>query len=225
MKKSVFSRLASLPQTATDRILFLCGCLLAVTELYKQLFLFYRIQHQSYDWWFFPFQLCSLPMYLCLLIPFLPCGRPKTALCTFMQDYNLMGGIAALIVPDGFRHIHWTLTLHGYLWHSLLILIGILIAINGRSDISRRGFLDTIPCFVLFCTIATAINLLAPGHGRADMFYISPYVPSSQPVFHELSLCLGIWPANLLYLLTILTGALIFHLLFAAAVTAIRQRN
>lgn len=225
MKKSVFFRLCFLPEAATDRILFFCGCLLAATELYKQLFLFYKIQHQSYDWWFFPFQLCSLPMYLCLILPLLSSGRAKTALCTFMQDYNLIGGLAALIIPDGFRHIHWTLTLHGYFWHSLLILIGILIAVSGRSDLSRRGFGDTIPCFALFCMIATVINLLAPGHGRADMFYISPYVPSSQPIFHELSLFLGIWPAKLLYLLTILAGALIFHFLSAAVVTTIRFRK
>lgn len=211
MKKTIFTQLRDLPETATSHILFLSGILLAVTELYKQLFLFYRINHQSYDWWFFPFQLCSLPMYLCLMIPFLPSGRTKTALYTFMQDYSLMGGIAALIIPDGFCHIHWTLTLHGYLWHCLLILIGLLIYINGRSDLSRRGFLDTIPCFALSCCIATIINVWAPGHGRADMFYISPYTPSSQPVFHSLALHLGIQPANLLYLLTLLAGAAIIH--------------
>lgn len=211
MKKTIFSQLRDLPETTIDHILFSCGIFLAVTELYKQLFLFYIINHQSYDWWFFPFQLCSLPMYLCLMIPFLSTGRLKNALYTFMQNYSLMGGIAALIVPEGFCHIHWTLTLHGYLWHCLLILIGLLIIINERADLSRHGFLDTIPCFAFFCCIATIINVLAPGHGRADMFYISPYTPSSQPIFHSLALHWGIQIANLLYLLTLLTGAAILH--------------
>lgn len=215
MDNLFFPSLRSLTEAALDHILFVCGILLAFAELYKQLFLFYIINNKTYDWWFFPFQLCSLPMYLCLILPFLPSGRPKTGLYTFMQDYNLLGGIAALIMPEGFCHIHWTLTLHGYAWHILLILMGILIFVSGCSDLTGRGFRDTIPFFVLFCLIATAVNLLAPGHGRADMFYISPYTPSSQPVFHTLSLVLGIRTAHLLYLLTVLLGAFLIHRLAA----------
>ena len=217
MMKLILSRLCSLSETAFNNILLACGIFLCATELYKQLFLFYFINHRHYDWWFFPFQLCSLPMYLCLAIPFMPSGRLKNALCTFMLDFNLLGGAAALIVPEGFCHIHWTLTLHGYLWHCLLILIGLFICINGRFDASRRGFFDAAFCFLVFCCIATVINALPPGRGRADMFYITPYAPSSQPVFHDLSLRLGIWPANLLYLFTILAGASMIHWLSAVA--------
>lgn len=153
-------------------------------------------------------------MYLCLMLPFLREGRLKTTLYTFMQDFNLLGGLAALIIPEGFRHIHWTLTLHGYLWHILLILIGLAIAWSGRSDLSRRGFGRTIPVFVICCCIATLINLYAPGHGRADMFYITPYYPSSQPVFHEIALEIGIIPANLLYLATVCFGGYLVHQVF-----------
>lgn len=213
MIKTLLSQLHTLTDQDSDRILFSCGVFLSAAELYKQFFLFYVIYHQSYDWWFFPFQLCSLPMYFCLLLPFLPSGRIKTTLCTFMQDYGLLGGIAALIVPEGFRHIHWTLTLHGYVWHILLILISLFLLFTGRSDVSRRNFTDTVPLFAACCCIATAVNVLTPGRGSADMFYISPYTPGTQPVFRELALYLGILPANLLYLLTILTGSAILHIL------------
>ncbi len=211
---SIFPQPGVLTDHGTDRILFGCGIFLSVTELYKQLFLYYAINNRTYDWWFFPFQLCSLPMYFCLLMPFLPSGRVKTALCTFMQDYNLLGGIAALAVPEGFRHIHWSLTLHGYLWHILLVLIGLFIFLTGRSDLKPGGFKDTIPIFAVCCCLASAINILAPGQGRADMFYISPYYPNTQFVFHDLALHIGIHPANLLYLLTILTGGAILHVMF-----------
>ena len=50
-------------------LLFACGVFLAFSEVYKQLFLYYIENNQHYDWWYFPFQLCSLPMYLCLLLP------------------------------------------------------------------------------------------------------------------------------------------------------------
>lgn len=215
MIPSFILKLRSLPDRTIDRILFGCGCFLAACEIYKQLFLYFVINQGQYDWWFFPFQLCSLPMYLCLAVPFLPSGRRKTALCTFMQDFNLLGGMAALVVPEGFLHIHWTLTLHGYVWHVLLVLMGILLGLSGRTDHSRKGFLDTLPVFGCACVIATLINVLAPGKGQADMFYISPYHPSSQFVFHGIALRLGILPAHLLYLATICAGGAVIHRMFA----------
>lgn len=192
------------------------GLFLAACELYKQLFLFFIIHQQHYDWWYFPFQLCSLPMYLCLLTPKLPKGWLKTSLCTFLQDYSILGGVAALIVPEGFSDIHWTLTLHGYVWHLLLIVISLLIALTGRGDIARKGFLRTLPLFFTFSVLAMIINVAAPGHGQANMFYISPYYPTPQPVFHEIALVLGIWPASILYLLTIIAGAFVVHQLIAS---------
>ncbi len=212
--KHFFCGFRSLPKRDTDRILFASGLILASGELYKQLFLYYHINHGIYDWWFFPFQLCSVPMYLCLLAPFLKQGKIKTALLTFMQDYNLMGGIAALAVPEGFSHIHWSLTLHGYLWHILLIVIGAVIWMSGDSDLSSRGFIRTIPVFVVCCCIATLINVFAPGHGQADMFYISPYHPSTQILFHDLALDFGIHTANLFYLAAVCLGGYLVHLLF-----------
>lgn len=216
MNKNPIPYLASLSDRSFSRLLFGCGVFLSACELYKQIFLYVVINGGHYDWWFFPFQLCSLPMYLCLILPFLREGRFKTTLYTFMQDFNLLGGLAALIVPEGFRHIHWSLTLHGYIWHILLVLIGFSIALSGRSDKSQRGYVRTIPVFVICCCIATLINLFAPGHGRADMFYITPYSPSSQPVFHELALKLGNIPANLLYLATVCLGGYLIHRIFAS---------
>ena len=130
----------SLPDRTYDRILFSCGLFLLLTECYKQCFLYFIIDKRHYDWWFFPFQLCSLPMYLCLLLPFLKHKSMKTAVCTFLQDFNLLGGLAALIVSEGFRGIHWTLTLHGYIWHLLLVFIGLFVFAGRRSDLCRHGF-------------------------------------------------------------------------------------
>lgn len=215
MNKNPIPYLASLSDRSFSRFLFGCGIFLSACELYKQIFLYVVINGGHYDWWFFPFQLCSLPMYLCLILPFLREGSFKTTLYTFMQDFNLLGGLAALIIPEGFRHIHWSLTLHGYVWHILLVLIGLSIALSGRSDQSQKGYIRTIPVFVICCCIATLINLYTPGRGRADMFYITPYSPSSQPVFHELALILGNIPANLLYLGAICLGGYVVHRIFS----------
>ena len=93
-------------------LLFACGVFLAFSEVYKQLFLYYIENNRHYDWWYFPFQLCSLPMYLCLLLPFVP-HKYQRIFCTFMYNYNLLGAVMVFVDPSGLMHPYWTLTLHG----------------------------------------------------------------------------------------------------------------
>ncbi len=196
------------------RILFLCGLLLAFSEVYKQLFLYYIVDGEQYDWWYFPFQLCSVPMYLCLLLPLVQkAGFQKAAdaFCTFVQDYGLLGGVMALAEPSGLMHPYWTLTLHGFLWHFILIFSGLFCSMSGLGGKSWRRFWAALPLFLLCCAIATAVNVLSRPYGNADMFYISPYYPNGQIVFHQIALAAGTLAGNLLYIFSIILGAAIFH--------------
>ncbi len=195
-------------------LLFLVGTLLAATECWKQLFLYYVVNQQTYNWWYFPFQLCSLPMYFCLILPFVPSWKKKTVLCTFMQDFNLLGGIMALAEPSGLFHPYWLLTLHGLLWHLLLVFIGLVIAFSHLSDNSLLGFIRTLPLFFSCCVIASVINRTAKPLGQADMFYISPYYPSAQIVFHNIALNYGISFGNAVYLIATCLGGFLFHVIF-----------
>ncbi|MBE5982655.1 MAG: hypothetical protein E7248_05045 [Paenibacillaceae bacterium] len=195
-------------------LLFLCGIVLAVSECYKQLFLYYVVNDQTYNWWYFPFQLCSLPMYFCLVLPFVPSAGKKTVLYTFMQDFNLLGGIMALAEPSGLFHPYWVLTIHGLIWHLLLIYIGLVIAFSRCSDTTTRGFIRTLPLFFVCCIVASIINRTAKPLGQADMFYISPYYPSAQIVFHDIAIKYGISIGNALYLAVTCLGGFIFHFIF-----------
>lgn len=205
--KAVDSRDRSLPA----RILFSCGLLLAVMEAYKQGFLFFVPNGGRYDWWYFPFQLCSVPMYLGLSYPLLRSDLPRRIAAGFIQDFGLLGGIMALAVPPGLMHPYWTMTLHGFLWHFILIFMGLFCAMARLSDLSLRGFLHVLPLLFACCLLAIAINVLAGPGADADMFYLSPYHPSSQPVFHRISVELGIFPGILLYLLAMVLGGFLVH--------------
>lgn len=197
-----------------SRVIFLCGLFLTASEIWKQLFLYYIINQESYDWWYFPFQLCSLPMYFCLLYPMVKSEQFKTVLCTFMQNFNLLGGVMALAEPSGLLHPYWFLTLHGLGWHILLIFIGLYIFFSKKADSSVIGYFKTLPLFFICCLIADFINRTAEPAGQADMFYISPYYPSAQIVFHDIAMKLGITAGNLIYLFSICLGGFLLHLLF-----------
>lgn len=198
-------------------ILSVCGALLALSEIYKQLFLYYVVNNGVYDWWYFPFQLCSLPIYLCLILPFVRNRKLFIVLLTFMQDFNLLGGIMALAEPSGLFHPYWFLTLHSLIWHILLIFIGLYIGFSKKAEAGVRGYAKTLPLLFLCCGIATLINVTAKPAGQADMFYISPYYPTNQAVFSIIARKLGIGAGNLVYLLSICLGGFLFHAAFCQA--------
>ena len=194
-------------------LLFACGVFLAFSEVYKQLFLYYIENNRHYDWWYFPFQLCSLPMYLCLLLPFVP-HKYQRIFCTFMYNYNLLGAVMVFVDPSGLMHPYWTLTLHGFIWHILLIFIGLLIAFSRMVLPTAKGFWQSTAVFAAGCVIATIINVTSHPYGNADMFYITPYYATTQIVYSQIAAKFGIFAGNAVYVLSIILGAWLLHLVF-----------
>ena len=124
-------------------LLFACGVFLAFSEVYKQLFLYYIENNRHYDWWYFPFQLCSVPMYLGLFIPMVP-ARIRNVFYLFIQDFGLLGGIMALAEPSGLMHPYWTMTVHGFLWHFNLIFMGLICAFYNLKKKTQKSYFHTI---------------------------------------------------------------------------------
>ena len=89
-------------QQKFDRIMLISGVILLIGELYKQLMNFYVVNDHVYDWWIFPFQLCSLPMYLCPLLIMIHNEKRHRILCTFLLDFNMMGLLPPLSTPPVF---------------------------------------------------------------------------------------------------------------------------
>ncbi len=210
-----------LAEKLTDKqhtyVLASCGILLAAGELYKQLFLYVVVNGGQYDWWYFPFQLCSTPMYLCLIFPFFrKFPEVRRTICTYLQDFCLLGGVMALLEPSGLLHPYWTLTLHGLLWHILLIFLGLFVGLSRMAGRGIREYGKSLLLLWVFCLIAMGINIATKG--QADMFYISPYYPVTQIVFYQISVRLGIFAGILIYLSAICLGGLIVHLLMTACI-------
>lgn len=198
-----------------DRIYLITGIVLCVSELYKQLFNYYIVNDHQYMLYLLPFQLCSLPMYLCILIPFIRSKRLKRSLNTFLVDFNLMGAVMVFADPSGIFYPYWTLTLHGVFWHLIVIFIGLYAGLSGfaASD-SLKGYLKALPIFAVCCAIALCINYALHPYGGANMFYIDPYAPSVQIVFRDISRIFGIWPGIISYIAAMALGGFVCHLIF-----------
>lgn len=204
-----------------DRFIICIGLMLIVLEIWKQLTLWIVEFDGRYNVWYFPFQLCSMPMYIIAMYAFLlsrdsfagfKTEKLRKVLLTFLQDYGFLGGILSLIVHDGLIHPgHILLTAHGFLWHLFLVVLSLYISVKKLSLSGAKGFLCTVPLFLFFSFIAEMINISLHGYGDCDMFYISPFHLSSQPVFHEIDIMVGRCAGIGIYLTTVIIGALMIH--------------
>ncbi len=180
-------RLRNSDEAKVDKILFKCGLFLLATEIYKQLFYFFYIENGSYPYWIFPFQLCSVPMYLCLLLPFIKQQKIKDMIYNFIASYNLMGGFISFLEPSGLIHEYISLTVHAFIWHMMLVFIGLLIIATKLAAKNFDDFPKAILTYLCLCLIAFIINLIFydKSNGTINMFFIGP-ANSSIVVFKDI---------------------------------------
>lgn len=193
---------------------FCCGLIMAVSEIWKQYCLTFLIGQGTYNWWYFPFQLCSIPMYLCLLLPWIRSERLRRIFLAFLMDYGLLGGIFAFFDTSGMHYSYLPLTIHSFAWHILLIVLGIAAGLSQYADYSCHGYLGSACCYLFCCLLATLLNVSFHTLGTINMFYISPFLPMTQRFFKDIAKNLENPAGILLYILASMLGAGIFHLIW-----------
>ncbi len=216
-------RLRKLGDRGNRILLSCCGLFLLVCEVYKMSFLYWLYGHH-FDWTNLSFQMCSVPMYLCLIAPWVKNKRLQKAMYSFMMMFNLLGGFVSFIEPSGLLKEYWTLTLHALTWHMSLVFIGLYLAFSGRGGRRMGDFRDAALVFVTLCGIAFVINCLAwnvelpaeKAGEHVNMFFVGP-ANSSLIVFKQISEACGWFVSTLLYIPSVCLGAFLFFLPFHLA--------
>lgn len=204
------------------------GAFLLFIEILKQVFSGLHAEGGEvtwrYPWYIFPFQLCTTPLYVCILL--LPArGIVRKSLCTYLGSFGMLGGIAVMLVPQTVFCDLLFINLHTMLWHTGLIALGVLQWVSAEIHPCVCDFLGGACLFLLFTAIASALNYAFrqyAGDGF-NMFYISPYVPVPTLPFIEHFRLSVPYPIYLCaYVLVLFAGAAV---VFAAMRLAVRPKN
>ena len=179
-------------------VLAAVGGFLLATEVYKIAF---HLTVNPYDWGFwgaFPFQLCSVPMYLCLFSAICRNEKVNHWVYETMFAVNLFGGLIAFLEPSGIQHGYVTLTLHAYVWHMLLIFVGLYLYMSKRACLDARSYVKALLGYLGLAGLAQTLNLIFGD--KINCFYISPYKCSPLAVFKDIYTNYG-WLTNMVLML------------------------
>lgn len=161
-------------------------------EVYKQINYSFTYDgqtiHFDYQWYSFPFQFCSTPMYVCLLAGCLKKGKLRDALCAYLATFALFAGLCVMIYPGQVFIDTVGINIQTMICHGAMVTLGIYLLCSGYVKIEHRTLWKALPVFMVLLTMAAVMNEIAHASGLLEretfnMFFISPYCEPSLPVY------------------------------------------
>ena len=192
-------RFRSADERVVRRIMLVAWLLMVVGEVYKQIVYTWEVSDgiivRDFQWYAFPFQFCSTPMYVLPFAIFLPEGRVRDAFLAFLGTFSLFGGLAVYAYPADVFISTIGVNIQTMLHHGLQVVIGVYLATRYYKKLNFRYYLKGLAVFAMLVLVAMAMNvgvhhaLVANGIDETfNMFFISPYHECTLPVLS------AIWP-------------------------------
>lgn len=213
-------------KSENKQLLFLkiTGIIMFVFEIWKQIFTHIYVFNEIYNMWFFPFQLCSMSMYCGIALLFIKNHNRQNIILVFLSTYSLLASLVALIGPLDMLRPQVLLSFHGFMYHCVMLYQAIIAYLILRKR-TNHNFKYSFYLFLVMASIAEIINVISHSilhdiHRESNMFYITPYYATTQPVFNTIANKCGILFEIIFYLGIIsLTSYLFYYLFFKSKKT------
>ena len=181
----------------TEKIRFMVlavAVIVTLLEVYKQVNYTFGYEGgitMDYQWYAFPFQFCSTPMYIGLLAGLTKKGKIHEAACAYLATYAVFAGFCVMIYPNDVFINTIGINIQTMICHGSMICVGICLLATGYVKLEHKTILKAFPIFVICIAIAVILNELAvttnfAGGETFNMFYISPHFEGTLPVYSSL---------------------------------------
>ena len=170
----------------------------------------------DYQWYAFPFQLCTTPIFVSLICAFLKKGLWRDSLLSYMAFFTILGSIATAVYPESCFVRTVLVDIHTMYLHLGSLVVSVYLLVSGEVKVALNNLLRGYVVFLGFVLVAEALNVSIYRSGilqdeTFNMFYISPYFTSSLPVFDAIQERTPFALFLLLYLVAILGGAFVVY--------------
>lgn len=181
-----------------SNVLLVTAIAVMLLEIYKQINYTFGdgSGEPEYQWYAFPWQFCSTPMYVGLLAGLIRKGRVYESLCAYLATFGLFAGAAVMVYPVTVFIGTVGINLQTMICHGSMIVIGVYLLASGQVKLEHKSILRALPVFAVMVGAAVVMNEVAYRTGLLqthtfNMFFISPYCEPSLPVY---SLVQGVVP-------------------------------
>lgn len=142
----------------------------------------------EFEWYAFPWQFCSTPMYVGLLAGLIRKGKIHDCLCAYLATYAMFAGLIVMILPTDVFMECIGINVQTMICHGSMIMVSIYLLYSGHVKVEHKTILKAMPVFVVTLGVAMILNEVAYRSGLLEshdfnMFYISPYQDPHLPVF------------------------------------------
>ena len=172
----------------------------------------------DYEWYSFPFQLCTTPIYVCLICFFLKNNKIRKSLLSYIAFITILGSLATIAYPESCFTSDILVNIHTMWLHCGSLVVSIYLIMTNEVELNIKNLIKSIEVFIIFIIIAQTLNITIYNSNilneeTFNMFYISPYFISSLPIFDIIQKALP-YPLFLLVYITILIlGSIIIYYL------------
>ncbi len=172
-----FAFLFAKTNVSRSGVITVFGVFLLLMEIVKQCLLTYV--RGSYSWSDFPWQLCSIPMYVCLIYPHLKKGRETAE--HFLMVFGFLGGVMSLIFPQSSFYSYLLLTIQSLAWHGILLMLSGYLMMSTSKSRSVGAFRPVAIWYLVTAAVAVLINFFTAGisKGESNMFFLGPNNPAT----------------------------------------------
>ncbi len=142
----------------------------------------------NYQWYAFPFQFCSTPMYLMFIAGICKKNLFRDSLYSYLATFALFGGFVVMLYPGDVFTTTIFINIHTMFWHASMVVVGFLIWATNSIENTQKTFLKAFCVFLSMIALAMLANYIWKWSGGIEtgqtfnMFYISPFYKSTLPL-------------------------------------------
>ena len=179
-------------------------------EVYKQLNYTFSYEDgivaADYQWYAFPFQFCSTPMYVGLLAGLTRPGKFHDTLCAYLATFAVFAGGAVMVLPSDVFISTVGINIQTMICHGSMVSVGVYLLQSGYVRREHKTILKAVPLFALCVMVAAVLNEIAYRVGLLEtdtfnMFFISPHCEPHLPVYSSVQAVVPFPWCLLLYIL------------------------
>lgn len=172
-------------------VVFGTAIVVALLEIYKIINFGFSYEDGisfDFEWYAFPWQFCSTPMYAGLLAGIIRKGKVHEALCAYLVTYSLFAGLCVMFYPTSVFISTIGINIQTMICHGSMISIAIYLLYSGYVKLEHKTIWKAVPVFAAAVAVAMVLNEIAYVTGLLEtdnfnMFYISPHCDPHLPVY------------------------------------------